>query len=112
MNLQKFIRILLYSLLFQTVLLVSIWKFIFSNMAFLDFASIASAVSFALVLFFSSSGDAWTNNVIADSFIVLGDSGHREQRAEFELRVNPILISSLVLMLVTIGLSVLNYYLL
>lgn len=86
------------------------WLFIFSNMLFWDFATMASAISLALVLFFSSNGDAWTNNVIADSFIVHGDSGHREPRAMFQIRVNPILIASLLMLLIAVDGATVTHY--
>lgn len=109
-KLQKFIRNFIISLLIQTILLVSMWLFIFSNKVFWDFATMASALSLALLLFFSSSGDAWTNNVIADSFIVHGDSGYREPRELFHIRVNAILISSLLMLLIAVGGATVTHY--
>jgi hypothetical protein len=111
-KLKKFIQILLISLLIQTVLLGSIWFFLFGNMVLWDFTTMASAICLAFVMFFSSSGDAWTNNVIADSFLHLVDSGHREPRAMFQIRVNPILVSSLLILLISIGGSTVTHYLL
>ncbi|AGX02335.1 MULTISPECIES: hypothetical protein [Bacillus] len=102
---KRFAIILAASLTIQALLLFSIWHFFFSGYGLIDFSFLFSALWFAFVLFFSSTGDAWTNRVIASSFMNHRDTGHREAREMFHIRVNPLLASSLLMLAASLGIS-------
>ncbi|WP_366161852.1 hypothetical protein ABXS71_00515 [Bacillus infantis] len=102
---KRFAIILACSFTIQALLLFSIWHFFFSGYGLIDFSFLFSALWFALVLFFSSTGDAWTSSVIASSFMNHRDTGHREAREMFHIRVNPLLASSLLMFAASLGIS-------
>jgi hypothetical protein len=102
---KRFAIILACSFTIQALLLFFIWHFFFSNYGLIDFSFLFSALWFAFVLFFSSTGDAWTNSVIASSFMNHRDTGHREARGMFHIRVNPLLASSLLMFAASLGIS-------
>ncbi|MFE8700067.1 hypothetical protein ACFYKX_05445 [Cytobacillus sp. FJAT-54145] len=110
MRIKKFLKVVIASVLIQFMILIALWYFVFNGVAFSDFTVYFSGIVLAIVLFFSSSGDAWTNSVIASNFIIHGDSGHREQREFFHVRLNPILTSSFFMLVISVGYATLVYY--
>lgn len=79
----------------------------FFHFPLLDTIAYSSFVLFALSLFGFSQGDAWTNNVIADSKLNLVTHMNEEERANFFIHLNPFLAGTFAFFL--LGLIITGY---
>ncbi|EWG10197.1 hypothetical protein [Cytobacillus firmus] len=79
----------------------------FLNFPLLDTLAYSSFILFALSLFTFSQGDAWTNNVIADSKLNMMTHMNEEERADFFINLNPFLAGTFAFFIV--GLIITGY---
>ncbi|MCS0652876.1 MULTISPECIES: hypothetical protein [Cytobacillus] len=77
------------------------------NFPLLDTFAYSSFLLFAFSLFTFSQGDAWTNNVIADSKLNMMTHLNEEERADFFINLNPFLAGTFVFFIV--GLIITGY---
>jgi hypothetical protein len=100
-------------LVFHYFIVFALQYFFYPNTSFMDISFFYGGGSLALVLFFSSSGGAFTNNTIAASFNALGDSGgglvdtgHREPREKFTMKLNSLLVATIIFDVIFVVLAV------
>ncbi|MCS0674005.1 hypothetical protein [Cytobacillus firmus] len=74
----------------------------FLHYPLLDTIAYSSFILFALSLFAFSQGDAWTNNVIADSKLNMMTHMNEEERADFFIHINPFLAGTFAFFIVGI----------
>ncbi|WP_244671163.1 hypothetical protein [Bacillus sp. NTK034] len=74
----------------------------FLHFPLLDTLAYSSFILFAFSLFAFSQGDAWTNNVIADSKLNLMTHMNEEERADFFIHFNPFLTGTFAFFIVGI----------
>ncbi|RBP96464.1 hypothetical protein DFO70_101273 [Cytobacillus firmus] len=75
---------------------------LFFHLPLLDTMAYSSFILFALSLFAFSQGDAWTNNVIADSKLNMMTHMNEEERADFFININPFLAGTFAFFIVGI----------